>query len=81
MRTFVGFDRIAIDPEILGGKPHVRGTRISLERALEVLAQYRERAALESDFPGLDQEAVRQVLEFAAAEVGGRRIPLERSAA
>jgi hypothetical protein len=30
MRAFVGFDRIAVDSDILVGKPHVRGTRIGV---------------------------------------------------
>jgi uncharacterized protein (DUF433 family) len=81
MRAFVGFDRIAVDPDILVGKPHVRGTRISVARALEVLGQYPDRAALRTDYPGLDDEAIRQVLAFAAATVGGRVIALDRTAA
>jgi uncharacterized protein (DUF433 family) len=46
MRAFIDFDRIAVDPDILVGKPHVRGTRISVARALEVLAQYPDRASV-----------------------------------
>ena len=81
MRAFVGFDRIAMDPEILVGTPHVRGTRISVARALEVLAQYLDRTSLRTDYPGLDDEAIRQVLAFAAASVDGRVIALDRNAA
>lgn len=81
LRTFRGLDRIAVDPDVLGGAPHVRGTRISVTRALEVLAQYPDRAAMREDYPGLDDEALRQVLAFAAAEVGGQVIALERPAA
>ena len=81
MRTFVGFDRIAVDPEILAGKPHVRGTRISVARTLEVPAQYPDRASLRADYPGLEDEAIRQVLAFAAASVDGRVIALDRTAA
>jgi len=81
MRLFVDFDRIAVDPEILGGKPHVRGTRISLARALEVLGQYSDRDSLRADYPGLDDESIRQVLAFAAASLDGRVIALDRTAA
>lgn len=81
MRTYGGFDRIAVDPDILGGKAHVRGTRISLARALEVLAQYPDRAALREDYPGLDDESIRQVLAFAAAALDGRVITFDRTAA
>ena len=81
VRTFVGFDRVAVFPDVLGGKAHVRGTRISLARALEVLAQYPDREQLRTDYPGLDDEALRQVLAFAAASVDGRIIALDRTAA
>ena len=81
MRTFAGLDRIAVDPSVLGGKPHVRGTRISVERGLEVLAQYPDRERLREDYPSLDDEALRQVLAFAAAEISGRVLSLDRPAA
>ena len=81
MRVVAGFDRIVVDPEVLSGKPHVRGTRISVSRALEVLAQYSDRESLRSDYPGLEDEAIRQVLAFAAASVDGRVISLDRTAA
>lgn len=80
MRTFVGLDRIGVDPTVLAGKPHVRGTRISVERALEVLAQYPDRTQLREDYPHLDDEALRQVLAFAAAEVAGRVLTLDPAA-
>ncbi len=81
MRAFVGFDRIVVDPDVLVAKPHVRGTRISVARALEVLAQYPDWAALRADYPGLDDVAIRQVLAFAAATVDGRVIAIDRTAA
>jgi len=34
-------DRIIADPEILGGKPIVQGTRLSMEFILELLASWR----------------------------------------
>ncbi len=74
-------DRIAVDPAIVGGQPHIRGTRISVRRALEVIAQYPDREELARDYPGLDDESVRQVLLFAARVVGGEIVPLDRSAA
>jgi uncharacterized protein (DUF433 family) len=74
-------DRIVVSPETLGGAPHVRGTRISVCRALEVIAQYRDRGELERDYPGLDDESIRQVLLFAARIVEGEIVPLDRSAA
>ena len=80
-QTFAGFEWIAVDPEILSGAPHVRGTRITVQRALEVLAQYADRERLRDDYPGLEDEAISSVLRFAAATLGGRIVPLDRSAA
>ncbi len=81
IRTFAGFDRLGVDPDVLSGKPHVRGTRITVQRALEILSQYADREELRRDYPGLDDEALRQVLAFAAAELAGRVVALERPAA
>jgi uncharacterized protein (DUF433 family) len=39
MRSFRGFDRITSDPQMLGGKPCLRGLRITVQRVLELLAQ------------------------------------------
>lgn len=74
-------DRLGVDPDMLGGSPHVLGTRITVRRALELIAQYPSWDALRSDYPGLDDAALRQVLAFAAAEVDGRVIALDRPAA
>jgi hypothetical protein len=50
-------------------------------RVLEVLGQYTDREALRGDYPGLDDDSIRQVLAFAAASIDGRVIVLDRSAA
>lgn len=80
-KTFAGLDRLGVDPNVLGGAPHILGTRISVRRALEIIAQYPDRTELRADYPTLDDEALRQVLAYAAAEVGGRVIALDRPAA
>jgi uncharacterized protein (DUF433 family) len=74
-------DRIVVDPAVVGGRPYVRGTRISVRRALEVIAQYPDRTQLQGDYPGLDDESIRQVLAFAARLVDGDIVPLDRTAA
>jgi len=65
--SFVGFDRITVHPEVLGGRPCVRGMRLSVERVLEVLAENPSWDDLRADYPELEAEDVRQVLAFAAA--------------
>ncbi len=81
MRTFRGFDRITSDPKMLGGKPCVRGLRITVQRVLEILAQAPTWDAVRDDYPELDEQDIRQVLAFAAAFLTDTVIPLDSSAA
>ncbi|MFN7923903.1 MAG: DUF433 domain-containing protein [Bryobacteraceae bacterium] len=69
MRAFPGFDRITIDPGKCGGKPCIRGMRITVRRVLEILATYPDRAELFREYPFLEEEDLRQALSFAAATV------------
>lgn len=81
MRAFAGFDRIVTDPDVLDGKPCVRGTRLSVERVLEVLAQQLSAEELRADYPELTPEDIRQVLLFASRLAAEKVIPLDSSAA
>lgn len=60
-------DRISIDPEVRGGKPCIKGTRITVYDLLEYLAGGMSEAEILSDFPSLQQEDIRAALAFAAA--------------
>jgi uncharacterized protein (DUF433 family) len=63
------FDRITSDPGILGGKPIVRGTRISVELILEWMASGATRDEIIRKHPHLAPEDVEQALGYAAASV------------
>jgi uncharacterized protein (DUF433 family) len=65
--SFEGFDRITVNPEVLGGKPCIRGMRLSVQRVLEILADNPDRDELRQDYPELEDEDIRQALAFAAA--------------
>jgi len=67
-------DRIIVDPEILGGKPVVKGTRISVELVLKRLAQDLDLTTLLSAYPRLTPEDVKACLAYAEAMVGGEEI-------
>jgi uncharacterized protein (DUF433 family) len=67
-------DRIESDPGILVGKPVVRGTRISVERVLELLADYPSREAIFTGFPELTPDDLRACLEYARALVAGKQV-------
>jgi uncharacterized protein (DUF433 family) len=58
------------DPEILSGKPVVKGTRLSVEFILSLFAAgWTERQILEN-YPTLTREALRAVFAFAAECIG-----------
>lgn len=60
-------DRITIDPEVRGGKPCIRGTRITVYDILEYLAGGMSEDQIIDGFPSLEREDIRAALEFAAA--------------
>lgn len=67
-------DRITSDPAILGGKPVVRGMRISVELILSLLAQGETPEAIIDDYPGLYPEDIRACLAYAHAVVANDRL-------
>ena len=75
--TFAGFDRITSDPDMLGGKPCIRGMRLSVERVLEVLSENPSWEDLRADYPELEEGDIRQALAFAASQLADEVIPLE----
>jgi uncharacterized protein (DUF433 family) len=80
-QSFEGFERITVDPAILGGKPVIRGMRLSVQRVLEILASNPSWEDLRQDYPELEPEDIRQALAFAAAMLTDRMILLDSSAA
>ncbi|MEK6261100.1 MAG: DUF433 domain-containing protein [Planctomycetota bacterium] len=63
------FDRITSDPRILGGKPIIRGTRISVEIVLEWLASGASCDDILRVHPHLTTADVEQALRYSAASV------------
>ena len=60
------FDRIVSDPAVLAGKPHVRGTRISVEMILEWLASGGTTAEIVEAYPHLTPVDIEQAVRYAA---------------
>lgn len=59
-------DRIVSDPDILVGKPVVKGTRISVELILGWLANGWTFEQLLESYPNIDREDIQAALAFAA---------------
>ena len=74
------FDRITVEPGKCGGKPCIRGMRITVRRVLEILAAFPDRAALLAEYPFLEPEDLQQALRYAAASVDDERLTVDRVA-
>jgi uncharacterized protein (DUF433 family) len=59
-------DRITIEPGKRGGKPCIRGMRITVYDILDYLASGMTEAEIINDFPELEPEDIRASLSFAA---------------
>ena len=59
--------RITTSPDVLVGKPTIRGLRISVEQILRALAAGVTADDLLYDYPDLEPADVRQALTYAAA--------------
>ena len=59
-------ERITIEPGKRGGKPCIRGLRITVYDVLDHLASGMTEEEILSDFPDLEAEDIRAVLAFAA---------------
>lgn len=66
--------RITADPRIFGGKPVVRGLRISVEMVLALLAAGESAEAVLDDFPELEPDDIRACLTYAHAVIAGEEI-------
>lgn len=62
-------DYITADPAVVAGKPVIRGTRISVEFLLKLLASGWTPDEIQREYPHLPAEATRAALLFAAEAV------------
>ena len=59
-------NRIIVDPQILVGKPVVRGARLAVEFIVDLLAQGWTEADILRNYPGLAHEDIQACLEYAS---------------
>jgi uncharacterized protein (DUF433 family) len=60
------FNQIVSNPEILHGKPCIRGTRISVEFILELMASGATRDDILRGYPHLTAEGVEEAIRYAS---------------
>ena len=67
-------ERIVIDPNILVGKPVVKGTRLAVEFIVDLLAQGWDEAEILRNYPGLTREDIQACLSYASAILRTERV-------
>jgi uncharacterized protein (DUF433 family) len=74
------FHRISVDPQIMGGVPCIRGTRIPVAMLVRMIADGTTSDELLEEYPQLTADDIREALRFAAAHVDQRTIALDHTA-
>ena len=59
-------ERIVVNPKILGGKPIIKGTRLSVEFILELLASNVSEKDILEDYSHITKEDIQACLKYAA---------------
>ena len=70
-------DRISIDPDICGGEPCIKGTRLRVALILDFLADGMTEAELLSDYPQLTHQDVMAAIACGAEMSRERILPVQ----
>lgn len=71
--------RIEINPDVMVGKPVIRGTRVPVELILRKLSEGATEAELLDAYPRLSREDIQAALAYAADTVAHEEILLPRA--
>ncbi|MDZ8187225.1 MAG: DUF433 domain-containing protein [Nostoc sp. ChiSLP02] len=71
-------NRITSNPNRMNGQPCIRNLRLTVRRAIELLATYPNREELRQEFPELEDEDIQQALIFASSYLSDRIIELPK---
>jgi uncharacterized protein (DUF433 family) len=71
--------RITRDPAVMGGKPCIRGLRVTVGTVVGLIASGYSEAAILELYPYLEAEDMREELAYAAWRVEEIELPLSRS--
>lgn len=74
------YERITVNPDLMGGIPTVRGLRIPVATVVSMVADGMSIEEIVRDLPDLTRDDVLEALRFAAESVRERQIPLLRPA-
>lgn len=67
-------DRITVHPDVMVGKPTIRGIRITVEQILKAMANGVPTDQILDDYPELEKEDIRAALLYASQLVDEERV-------
>jgi uncharacterized protein (DUF433 family) len=67
-------DRIAVDPEVLVGKPVIKGTRLAVEFILDLMGQGWNEAEILDNYPGIVHEDIQACMAYASEVLKSERV-------
>lgn len=70
--------RITFDPQVMGGKPCIRGMRVTVGTIVGLLASGHSMPDVLDAYPYLEEEDLREALAYAAWRVEEAEAPLSR---
>ncbi len=71
-------ERIVVDPEILVGKPTIKGTRLAVEFIIDLLAEGWSQTDILRNYPGLTVEDIQACLSYASVMLKAEKVyPLQ----
>jgi uncharacterized protein (DUF433 family) len=70
------FDRITLNPKVMGGKPCIRGMRVTVGMIVGMLAAGHSVPEMLELYPYLEEEDIRQALGYAAWRSSEREIEI-----
>ncbi len=71
--------RITFNPEVMGGKPCIRGMRVTVGAVVGLIASGKTIEEVLAEYPYLEREDVLQSLAYAAWRAEEREVPLALS--
>ena len=67
-------DRIVLDPAVLAGKPLIRGTRLSVEFIIGLMADGWSETDILAAYPGIEAQDIHACLAYARDVVSAERV-------
>jgi uncharacterized protein (DUF433 family) len=71
--------RITFDPQVMGGKPCIRGMRVTVGTILGLVASGKTVDEVLADYPYLRREDILEALSYAAWEAEEQEVPIASS--